>query len=132
MPKKKELTVAERSQIVLLSREGYSQVQISKKFKCSRCAVQTTLKRFKDTGTYENRAKSGPKRGTTARTDRFLERMALSDRRKSSKDLSSELLVQEGVFLSASVVRRRLKAANLHSRIARKKPFLTGALQKAP
>lgn len=79
MPKKKELTIAQRSQIVLLSSEGNSQVQISKKMKCSRCAVQTTLKRFKDTGTYENRTKSGRKRRTTARTDRFLERMALSD-----------------------------------------------------
>lgn len=130
MPKTKELTVAERAQIVLLSTQGCTQSEIARRMKCSRCAVQTTLKRYKETGTYENRAKSGRKRRTSYRTDRYLYRIALKNRRKSSKELSSELWIKHGISLSSSTVRRRLRAANLHGRIARRKPYLTQAHRK--
>ncbi|KRT83032.1 hypothetical protein AMK59_4117 [Oryctes borbonicus] len=130
MLKKRGLTMADSGQIVLLSAQGLTQSAISKKINCSRCAVQTTLKRNKETEGYKNRPKSGRKRRITARTDRLLERMALQDRRKSSKELSSELWTRYGVFLTPSAVRTRLKAANLQGRIARKKPHLTPTHRK--
>lgn len=42
MLKKRELTIAEFGQTVLLSTEDYLQVQIPKKMKYSRCVLQTT------------------------------------------------------------------------------------------
>lgn len=114
-----------RMQIVLLSTQDFSQKAIATKMKCSRDAVQTTLKWFEATGSYSNRPKSRRKRRTTERLDRHLERMALLDTRLSSKDLSTAMLTQLGDSLTASVVRRRLIAGNLLERRAWKKPYLT-------
>lgn len=130
MPKTRELTIAERSQIVLLSTLGWSQVAIAKKMICSRCAVQFTLKRYKETGSYENKPKTGQRRCTSERDDRILKRMAIRNRRKSSKELNSELWTHHGVSISSVTVRRRLKEVNLHGRVARRKPYLTAEHKK--
>ena len=47
MPKKRNLSVEERSAVVTLSGEGYSQRGIAKKLKISLCAVQKRKKRQK-------------------------------------------------------------------------------------
>lgn len=125
MPRKRELDVVERSKAVLLHSQGQSQSKIAKIMKRSRYAIQAAIKRFKETGSYENRPKSGRKRITTERDDRFLTRLSLKNRMKSSKDLSAELNERQGISVSARTVRRRLVQANLHGRKARRKPLLT-------
>ncbi|KAI4463942.1 transposable element-related [Holotrichia oblita] len=125
MPKIRELTQAERGQIVLLHSQNMSLAAIAKQMKCSRCAVRTTIKRYQDTGSFTNRRKSGRRRSTTARQDRLLERISLRDRKKSSKDLSSELQIEHGISISAHTVRRRLYNASLRGCRARQKPYLT-------
>lgn len=125
MPKTRELTIAERSQIVLLHSQGMSQRKIAKQLKCSLCGVQTTLKRKEETNLLENRPKSGRKRVSNVRQDRFLIRNSIKDRFKTSKDLRNELQEHCGVDLSARTVRRRLQAAGLHGRKSRKKPLLS-------
>ena len=52
MGKKSSLRVAQRSKIVTLHNEGYSQRQISKKSKVSRKAVQTAIMNFKLNGNF--------------------------------------------------------------------------------
>lgn len=125
MPKRRELTVAERSQIVLLHSQGWSQQKIAKQMKHSRHAIQVTLKRYEETGSYENRPKSGRKRKTTARQDRYLERLSLQNRFKTPKKLVADLSANQGVSVSDRTVRRRLAEVNLKSRKARRKPYLT-------
>lgn len=125
MTKTRELTVPERSNIVLLHSQGYSQVQISKIMKCSRKAVQITIKRFNETGSYENKSKSGRKRKLTPRELRYLTNSSLATRTKSSKDLASDLWEHRKVKISARSVRRHLVDAGLSARRARHKPLLT-------
>lgn len=125
MPKSRELTEGERAQIVLLSSQNKSVSNIAKTMKCSRGAVRYTVQRYKDSGSYQNKPRSGRKRVTTARDDRILERMVLRNRTKSSKELSSELLESNRVSVSARTVRRRLVSAGLRARKARRKPLLT-------
>lgn len=115
----------ERGQITLLYKEGFSISAISKKIKCSRCAVRVTLKRFEETGKYTNRPKSGRKRHTTIREDRVLVHAALRNRRKSSKELRSDMYEQHNINISAQTVRRRLTEAGLYGRKARRKPLLS-------
>ncbi|KAI4455463.1 transposable element-related [Holotrichia oblita] len=125
MPRKRELDIVDRSKVVLLYSQGQSQSKIAKTIKRSRYAIQMAIKRFQETGSYENRKKSGRKRKTTRRDDRFLTRLSLKNRMKSSKDLAAELNEQQGISISARTVRRRLVQANLHGRKARRKPLLT-------
>lgn len=93
--------------------------------KRSRHAIQLTVKRFRETGSYENRQKSGRKRKTTARQDRYLERFALRNRFQTPKQLAAELSVEQGVSVCDRTVRRRLAEVNLKSRKARRKPYLS-------
>lgn len=125
MPKVRELTHAERGQIVLLHSQNMTLAAIARKIKCSRCAIRTTITRYRETGMFTNKRRSGRKRSTTARQDRLLQRISLGDRQKTSKDLSSELLVQHGISISAQTVRRRLSNVGLRGCKARHKPLLT-------
>lgn len=125
MPKKRQLSEALRGQIILLHKQGLSQVKIAKTIKCSRCAVQTTINRYLRTGMYHNLPKSGRKRVTSAREDRMIERIALRNRHKSAVTIAAEVRAQRNAPLSVHTVRRRLSAANLRARKPRHKPLLT-------
>ena len=91
MPPKKQLSEIKRAHIVALSGEGYSQLEIARKIKCSKKWVQTTITSYKETKSFKNRKGQGRKKSTTAREDRSLKRASLADKRKSSSVLAAEL-----------------------------------------
>lgn len=130
MPKRPQISAALRGQIILLYRQEVSQVKIAKTIKYSRCALQNTIKRYQQTGTYINLPKSGRKRVTTAREDRFIELTALRDRHQSAIGISGELRGQLNKVVSVRTVRRRLAAANLPARKPRRKPLLNEGHRK--
>ena len=125
MPPKKQLSEIKRAQLVALSGEGYSQVEIARKMECSRKGVQTTIKRFKETKSFKNRKGQGRKKSTSAREDRSLKRAPLADRRKSFSELAAELRESANKHISALTVRRRLLEVGLKRCKARKKPYLS-------
>ena len=127
MPPKKQLSEIKKAQIVALSGEGYSQVEIARKMECSRKGVQTMIKRYKETKSFKNRKGQGRKNSTTAREDGSLKRASLADRRKSSSELAAELRESANKQISARTVRRRLLEVGLK---ARKKPYLSQANKK--
>ena len=86
MPPKKQLSEIKRTEIVALSGEGYSQVEIARKMECSWKGVQTTIKRYNETKSFKNRKGQGCKK-----EDRSLKSVSLADRRKSSSELAAEL-----------------------------------------
>ena len=130
MPPKKQLSEIKRAQIVALSGEGYSQVEIARKMECSWKGVQTTIKRYKETKSFKNRKGQDRKKSTTVREDRFLKRAYLAGRRKSSSELAAELRESAKKNLSARTVRRRLLEVGLKGCKARKKPYLSQANKK--
>ncbi|GJQ79095.1 hypothetical protein Trydic_g5351 [Trypoxylus dichotomus] len=71
--------------------------------KCSRHTIQLTIKRLRET-----RRTSGRKRKTTARQDRYLERLALEIRFQTPKQLAADLSVEQDVSVCDRTVRRRL------------------------
>lgn len=111
MVKKRELTEDERAEIVLLYSQGVTQSEIAKKMKCSRCAVQITIKRYSETGSFVNREKSGRRRKTNVWEDKIVGLIS-GDKKKASKDISSELLDVYGINLSARSIRRRFVQHN--------------------
>jgi len=125
MPKKGELTIEKRMRIQILHEQGKSQVEISKLVKCSRCAVQSAIKRFMETGSHVNKTKTGRKRVTTKRQDRKLVRESVRNRKKTSSELAAALSEEVGQPISARTARRRLAEAGLKGCKARKKPWLS-------
>jgi transposase len=126
----KHLSTSQRNIIIFLHGEGKSVRDIAKKVKCSRNAVHTTIKRQRETGSTEERKKSGRRRVSTQRDDKVLLRLSLKDRHKTSPELLAEWKSSTGVQASSVTVRRRLLAAGLKGCKARKKPLLTLSQQK--
>ncbi|KAL1506201.1 hypothetical protein ABEB36_005603 [Hypothenemus hampei] len=125
MPKVADLSLEKRVRIQILHEFRKSQVYISKFVKCSRCAVQTALKRFRETGSQISRPKTGRNRITTARQDRILIRESIKDRKKTSSELAAALSTKTGHPMSARTARRRLVEAGLKGCKAKKKPWLS-------
>lgn len=130
MPKTRELSEGKRAQIIVLHSVGLSQVQIAKKIKCSRCAVQTTIKRYNDTKQFKSRSGRGRKRKTTAREDRYLKQNALKDRRQTAKELTAALRSDHEISISAKTVSRRLNEFGIKARKARQKSWLSETNRK--
>lgn len=130
MAKRRQLSVEDRVKIQLLHEQGKSQVEIANLVKCSRCAVQSAIRRFADTGSYRNRPKTGRKRLTSGRQDNYLIFKSLKDRKKTSSVLAAELSETIGKPISARTVRRRLVGKRLKGCKARKKPFLSEVNRK--
>lgn len=82
MTKKSEISLTKRIEIQFLFDSGMTQSAIAKKIKCSRCAVQSALDRYRKTGTHLNRERTGRKKLTTHREDRFLIRTSIKNRKK--------------------------------------------------
>ena len=60
-------------QIQALKKEGYSQIEISRRLKMSRCAVQNAIYAYKTSvHGLSRRCMAGRKRRTSGREDRFL------------------------------------------------------------
>ena len=95
--------------MVTLSKEDYSGRAIARKLKISVCGVQAIL----TTGTVKDRDRSGRLPSTTAREDRLLYRLSLSNRRATSRMLKRDLEDATGAQVSTKAVRRRLVKAGL-------------------
>ena len=118
-------TEAQRSNIIFLHQEGISMREIAKRVGCSRKGVSGVIQRFQETGNTNDKPRSGRPRKSSSREDRPLVRLSLSDRKKSSSELTRDWQETNNVQVHPSTVRRRLIAAGLKGCKARKKPLVT-------
>lgn len=133
MGKKCDLSPRKLGQIqVLLSDTPLKQREIARKLGVSTQTISVIKKKI-DSGVdlaSKRVAKCGRKRKTTPRTDRQIVKMALKDRRRTCRNLSTELAV-EGISLSRRRVNARLLESGLKAYRPRKKPRLTQPMIKA-
>ncbi|XP_021370822.1 uncharacterized protein LOC110461608 [Mizuhopecten yessoensis] len=114
------MTREERFQCVFYHRNGAAAVQTSRILETSSQNVYRAIKRFQDTGNYEDRERSGRPRISNPRDDRLIFRTSLSNRKDSVPELRTEW-IQNGVVASNTTVRRRLHNAGLKGCVAVKK-----------
>lgn len=124
MGKTKELTVEQRERVLVYSEFGWSQVKISKRMKISRCCVQNTLKRFRQSGSHKTLKRTGRPKKTNRRQDMMIKRISLSDRKLTAPKITSIYNSSNDVPIGVSTVKNRLKKAGLNGRVAAKKPLL--------
>ena len=123
MGKKLSLTVAKRSEIITLHKESYSVRKICKKLKVARSTVQDTIKRWKETGIFEDKKRSGRPRKTTKAEDNSIILMSKRNRRLTAPEITSGFNRSHSKSISLTT-KRRLRQAGLSGRIAVRKPFL--------
>ena len=107
----------ERDRMVGLREAGLSYRDITARTRHDATTVMRVWNPWREEGRTKRRAGTGPRNVTTARYDRHLVRMTVTDRTASSTVLSRRWSTATGLDLSASTVRRRLLRAGLVSRM---------------
>ena len=124
MARKTQLTIEQRAQIEILNKEGFSQRQIAKKLNVSRHGVQHALKRKTETGSNNDRERSGRRRVTSKAEDKHIVVTSKRNRRLTARELRVDVNSVRKQPVSLTTVKRRLRAAGLFGRVAAKKPLL--------
>jgi transposase len=106
---KKPVDSIVRAQVVALSDAGLSQVQISKQLKVSRHCVQNAIKKYKETGKYDDLKRTGRPKKIPDRAVRHLKRLVKEDARISAVKITSDLNTSLPKPVSTRTVRRYLK-----------------------
>ena len=128
MARKHQISYETRVKVVSLHEAGFSQRKIVRMLNgtgISLCGVQTTLQRYKETGSFEDRNRSGRPPKTTARDDRNLVMLSMRNRRATSRDLTAQWNRAISGVVDPSTVRRRLLKAGLRGCVAKKKPLVS-------
>ena len=89
--------------------------------KVSRCCVQETVKKHKETGTVVDKCRSGCPKASTEQQDCELVTLSLQERRATVPELKPRWAEASGVFVSAQKVHRRLCNKGLRGCVAAKK-----------
>lgn len=124
MPRGKPLCVQDRATILALHTEGYSIRVIAEKLKIKKSTVHLTLRRHEQTGSLEDRDRPGPSRVTSRSDDQRIKLISKRNRRLTAPEIAAEFNRGRRKAISVSTVQRRLREADLHGRIATKKPLL--------
>ena len=103
--------------ILVLRNEGYSMREIAKKLKISNNAVYYSIHRTAQTGSNQNRKRSGRPWCTTEQEDKYIRVSSLRNRRLTSPQLAASLNSTRKTPVSTSTVKRRLWDAGLLGRV---------------
>ena len=115
--KKPRTTEAQRAVARTLVKEGYTQLEAARRTKMSQASVSNAIKETGGDGNRKSKQNGRPRISTDC-DDRFLIKGRVGEKLKEEGE-------KIGVNASVSTIRRRLQAANLSGRVARKKPYLT-------
>ena len=108
MGKKSSLSENNRTKIVTLFNEGYSEWQISVKVSCCKTAVHIVIVHFKTSGSFHDKMRCGCPRKTSLRDDHLIKCIATRSPTSSCGKICSAVL-QTGTDISSMTVSRRLR-----------------------
>ena len=119
------LTHDQRMQIVTLSQEGVNNSEISRRFDVRRGTIINLLKKYAETGSVDDKRRSGRPKITNARDDRELVSVAKKQPNIVGRQVRQNWIEGGGQSISLATVKRRLLSAGLHGYVAQRKPLLT-------
>lgn len=115
MVKRTQLSREKRTSVIALRKEGQTLRQIAKALEVSVSAVAKTIKRVEETGTHEDRARSGRPKVTSELENKFIEVISLQDGQNplSAPKIHARLNANRNSVVSISTIQRRLREAGL-------------------
>ena len=126
-----KVSLDKKTEIKALLEAGFSQRYVANKLAVSKTCVLHVAKKLKEKLLLLHSPGQGRRKASTTTDDRNLLRLYKKDRTKSSKELSSELLLSNGKRLSARRIRRRLLDMGYKSYTVKRKPLCKPAQQKS-
>ncbi|XP_047146203.1 uncharacterized protein LOC124819060 [Hydra vulgaris] len=128
MVKHCRLSQKERLRAVFMAENGKNYSKIATILGSIASGVRKIVKKYQNSGSTADKARSERPKKKTAHIDRVLVRMSLQDSRMTAPQLSRRLLEEHGVNLASRNVRKRLQKAGLRGCVAAKEPLLSAAL----
>jgi transposase len=119
------LTHDQRIQLTTLRGEGHSIAILAQRFNVAKSTIKRLSSRVQQTGSLDDRVRSGRPSVSTAREDRYLQRVSRGNPMLVARTLRQRWLTDRAVDASVSTVKRRLASFGLHGRIACRKPLLS-------
>lgn len=124
----KNLSLEKRAEMVALVRNGgLSRAKVAQMYNVSWGAVNNAIKRFDETGTHDDRKRTGRPSATTPGLDRAIKLISLRNRRLTAPEIRSQLTTNDPYPPSVSTVKRRLQSFGLKGCVAQRRPLLSGA-----
>lgn len=127
MAKTKETTIEEREIIVKLFREEKTEREIAKIVERPRSTINSIVKRFRETGSVMNKARSGRPPKVTEQLNRVIIREVKKNPRISAPNIASIISESQNAQLNPQTIRNTLKKAGYNGRNARKKGLVSKA-----
>jgi transposase len=118
------LPLTSRIEICRLRDLGYTLRSIASQVGCSPAAVSYVYKRFKETGTHEDRPRKGRPRLMEPRMERALVRNLLNGQCTTAVDLQKHVKNNYRMNVSTFTIRRALKRQGMRAVVKKKKPLL--------
>jgi hypothetical protein len=127
-PKQKrsnKLTPDERGRAIGMLEMGAGVKETARKIGCEPKSIRELKKKYKITGTTEDRPRSGRPKKTSPREDRTIKFSSLRNRKLTGKAIALKLAPNfTKNRVSIRTIRSRLSESGLNGRVARKKPLL--------
>lgn len=124
-PIRKQPTMCEKGNAVLLYQQGNSIRQISDQLKISRSTVDRIIQRHKNQEPLENKPKTGRKKKLTEKDVAYLARMVRKDPFVSAPKLAKRMEETTGKAMGRMTITRALKTSGIGSYVPCKKPFIS-------
>lgn len=118
------LTTQERERAIGMLSAGLSCRHVANHLGCNVSTISRLQTRENATGSVADRPRSGRPRVTTEAQDRHIRLSHVRDRFRSAVDTARETRGVRQNRVSASTIRRRLRAADLHARVPYRGPIL--------
>ena len=125
MPNRRHLSVRDMERILGMLQAGATQRYAAAQFGVTQSVVQRIWQRFLDTGSVEERPKSGRPRKTSAVDDRYIVTMSRRQRFDTARTLNQQFLHATGITICEQTIRNRLHDNGIHARRPAVRPPLT-------
>lgn len=121
----RQTTLEERQLVIFHHKKNKSQREIAKILNRSASTIQHIIERYNRENRVKNKRKISPKKKFNEHDERWIVRQSRNNPLLSAPKLTLEVQRVLGKTVNAETVRRTLRRADLHGRIARKKPFIS-------
>ncbi|GBO15255.1 Transposable element Tcb1 transposase [Araneus ventricosus] len=129
--KKSEISIGIRKLTICHWKPGSSERKISEIVNVSNSTVHNIISKYKKTKSVKNRPRTGRPRCFTELEERWIVRKVICNPKTSAMKLILKAQQRFNKSVSPETVRDILRKYNFHGRVARRKPFLSKAHQRA-
>lgn len=131
MGKRAEIPLVIQKKVVEAINKQEKKIDIASRFQISPSTVTVIYKRYKKNKDVVKAPRSGRPKVTTKKYDKMIVRASSKNPRLSSTDIQRDLKKFQGLTVSQSTVKRRLRYAGFYGRRPSKKPLISVKNRKA-